>query len=67
METKSERLKNYHWICGSCGGTVSAKNIKEAAVKAFKKQFPEKPNEYDKEYLYFNEMKVKIGKLPKYW
>lgn len=57
----------YHWISGSSANNIKAKNMKDACIKAILDQLPAKPDKYDKEELWFNEMKVVKGKLPKYW
>lgn len=59
--------KDYHWITGCTAGNIKAKNMKDACVKAMKAQIPAILDKYDEEKLYFNEMKVVKGKLPKYW
>lgn len=60
-------MEDYHWIRNSCAGILKAKDMKDACKKAIWAQMPDKPDKYDKEKLYFNEMKVVKGKLPKYW
>lgn len=41
--------------------------MRDACIKAITHHLPAKPDKYDKKELWFNEMKVVKGKLPKHW
>lgn len=60
-------MKDYHWICGSRASNIKAKNMKDACKKAIWAQMPQNLDEYDNKKLYFLQMQVVKGKLPKYW
>lgn len=61
------KLNDYYWICGNELCNIKAKNMKNACVVAMKAQLPMGLDKHDKKKLYFGEMQVIKGKMPKYY